>query len=67
MFTGHPKKNDFYSVPGYLRKKGEVWKWIPLFKDYENHSELNGTPVGEGRSLLLERKAAAARTKDGIA
>ena len=67
VFRPDPKKNDFYSVQRHLRKKGEVWKWISLFKDYENDSEFNGTPVGEGGLLLLERKAAAARTKDGIA
>ena len=67
VYRPDPKKNDFYSVQRHLRKKGEVWKWISLFKDYENDSEFNGTPVGEGRLLLLARKAAVARAEDGIA
>ncbi|TFK88306.1 zf-MYND-domain-containing protein [Polyporus arcularius HHB13444] len=67
VFRPDPKKAEFCSVPGYLRKKGEVWKWTPLFKDFVNDPEVNAiTKEGNARLSFIERKLAAARAKDGL-
>ena len=47
-------------VPGYLRKSGSKWVWKPLFEDFYNDAEWNGTRP-ENRMAVMERRVAALR------